>query len=369
MTERTRVATGASYGALAQDQHARKAVQYALAKMAPCTVGSVLLFLTGAYAYEPQNALKEAAKASGTPLIFGCCAVSLLTEEEWLLDVEGAVAMVFPQDLSLQPLAVLEQQGIAPELVLTLATPNAAAISVNSTTVPQVGAVTTDHYGHGPFSVWQNGRIVEKEFSHTAFPTKLKSTVITSQSVKRLSPIMQINRASENSVYEVDLQQAPDNLLSHVAAAEPNNLLGLLCAVSETSDRASIEHGHYKLHHLISIDEDKKVVRISGSVKAGRHLFWATRDARTAEQNMLEHLVANKHNISAPPEFALMFPNVAQGPAFFGSVDKDLAAFQSTFPGTPLIGFYANGEISPGYDLAGLIHHYSTVVSLYHQRV
>lgn len=365
MSDLTRVATGASYGALAQDEHARKAVQKALAKMAPCTVGSVLLFLTGAYAFEPQNAIKEAAKAAGTPLVFGCCAMSLLTEEEWLLDVEGAVAMVFPQDMSLQPLAILEQQGVSPELVLTLSSPNAATIAVNSTKVPQVGAITTDEYGHGPFSVWQNGRIVEREFSQAAFPVHMESEVIVSESIKPLSPIMQINRASEHSLYEVGLEPACDNLLSNVLHAEPNDLFGLLCAVSESNDRESIEQGFFKLHHLISVDQDKQVVRLSGSVKAGKFMFWAARDVLTAEQNMQDQLQSAKACINAPPEFALMFPNIGQGPEFFGGVDKDLLAFQQTFPKTPLIGFYGNGEIAPGYQLAGLIRHYSTVVALY----
>jgi len=98
-----RVATGASYGATAKDEYAREAVHKALSKMRPCTVGSVLLFLSSAYAHNPQNAIKEAAKAAGTPQVFGCCAMGLLTEEEWMLDVEGAVAMVFPQEYGLQP--------------------------------------------------------------------------------------------------------------------------------------------------------------------------------------------------------------------------------------------------------------------------
>ena len=87
-----RVGSGASYGAIAHDEHARKAVQKALAQMHDTTVGSVLLFLSSSYAHNPQNAIKEAAKAAGTPQVFGCCAMGLLTEQEWLLDVEGAVA-------------------------------------------------------------------------------------------------------------------------------------------------------------------------------------------------------------------------------------------------------------------------------------
>lgn len=367
MTEQPRVATGASYSAIAQDEHARKAVQKALAKMPPCTVGSVLLFLTGAYAYHPQNAIKEAAKAAGTPMVFGCCAISLLTEQEWLLDVEGAVAMVFPQELSLQPLSILQQQGVSPELVLTLCTPNAATIAVNSTDLPQLGAITTDEYGHGPFSVWQNGRIIENEYCQTAFNGALRPSVIVSESVKKLSPIMQINRSNEHCLYEIGLAPACENLLSNVLHAEPDDLFGLLCAVSEDNTIESIEQGHYKLHHLISVDKENQTVRLSGNAKVGKFMFWATRDASLAQQSMSNRLQAAKLRMDGSPQFALMFPNIGQGPEFFGGVDKDLLAFQQTFPNTPLIGFYGNGEISPGYKLAALIRHYSTVVSVFSQ--
>jgi len=109
---RSIVASGSSYGAVAHDEHAQQAVEIALGKMQACTVGSVLLFLSGAYAHKPQNAIKAAAKAAGTPLVFGCCAMGLLTEEEWLLDVEGAVAMVFPSALAMQPLTPLQQTSM-----------------------------------------------------------------------------------------------------------------------------------------------------------------------------------------------------------------------------------------------------------------
>jgi len=153
------VGTGLSYGAIAHDEHASQAVQKARQQMPEgSTIGSVLLFLSSEYAHKPQGAIREAAKAAGTPQIFGCCAIGLLTEQEWLLDVQGAVAMVFPSHLGVHALNVLQQQGVTPESILTLSTPNAATIAVNSSDIKQTGAITTDEYGHGPFSVWQSGR-------------------------------------------------------------------------------------------------------------------------------------------------------------------------------------------------------------------
>lgn len=366
------VATGVSYGALPNDEHAKLAVQNAIKKMAPCAIGSVLLFLSCGYAHKPQPAITLAAKAAGTPQIFGCCAMSLLTEQEWLLDAEGAVAMVFPREYSIKPLQVMQQLGVSPNLAITLCTPNAATIAVNSSDIAQMGAITTDEYGHGPFSVWQSGRIVEKEFSHNAFSPDINNIVKTAKGVHQISPIMQVNRSDGHRIIEVNQSNALDNLLEHL----PNNLqsLGLqqpynlLCAVSENTDVESIENGHYKLHHIVANDDKQRHIMLSGSIKAGRHLFWAIRDEKTAEQTMKQALLDSKQQLSkqnSTAKFCLMFPNIGRGPEFYNGRDRDLELFKEVFPNVPMIGFYGNGEIAPGHRLAGLIHRYSTVFSVF----
>lgn len=357
-----RVATGASYGATPKDEYAREAVQKALAKMRPCTVGSVLLFLSNAYAHSPQNAIKEAAKAAGTPLVFGCCAAGLLTEDEWLLDVDGAVAMVFPQDIGLQPLRVLRPQGITPDLVFTMASPNAVDIAVGSSDCPQFGSITTDEYGQGPYSVWQSGRIVEQEYSQSAFASQLQSTLAISEGVERLSETMQVNKVDGNLLLEVNQQRAFENIQAYL---ESDSTFDVLCAVSETNDPDSIAMGHYKLVHVLSVNKESGAVTLADDIKAGRQIFWARRSSDEAINSMKSTLKIAHRKLAKEPEFALMFPNVSRGPEFFGGIDQDLEAFKQEFPETPLIGFYGNAEISPGFKSPALVRHHSTVTALF----
>jgi small ligand-binding sensory domain FIST len=65
------------------------------------------------------------------------------------------------------------------------------------------------------------------------------------------------------------------------------------------------------------------------------------------------------------PDFTIMFPCLSRGPLFFGGSDKDLAAARESFPGTPIIGFYGNGEIAP-LDEHSHLHQYSTVLAAFH---
>lgn len=363
------VATGSSYGALAKDEHAALAVKAALKKMPPNSVSSVLLFLTSGYTHNPQNAIKMAAKAAATPQVFGCCAMGLLTEQEWLLDVEGAVAMVFNHEHSLQPAQVMLQHDQSPELLLTLTSPNAATFAVNSHDIAQIGAITTDEYGHGPFSIWQSGRVVEREFVHTAFPDSLSNVTRVAEGIRQISPILQVNLAKKHCVSQIDGKPALASLLEHL----PKNLhsvgmdqpYNLLCAISENSDQASVQQGHYKLQHIVSIEQAKQQIHLSGSVKAGRHIFWAIRDEQLAQKIMHKKLEQCRDNLPNKPKFALMFPNIGRGAEFYNGKDRDLELFQEIFPDVPMIGFYGNGEIAPGHKFSGLIHRYSTLVSIF----
>lgn len=363
-----RVATGASYGASPDDEHAYLAVERALKKVDEKNIGSVLLFLTSAYAHAPQNAIKNAAKAAGTPQIFGCCSLHLLTEQEWLMDVEGAVAMVFPRDIALQPLTVMQQLNKEPSCVLTLSSPNASTIAVNSTNRRQVGAISSDEYGHGPYSVWQSGRIEEHEFSLAAFPDNLDTHILVADSIKRLSGNQRINLVNAHSLRQVDEQRVMDSLPSKLREMALNQPYNLLCAISENNDINSLEDGHYKLHHVVSVDTASGEIQLSGRPKAGRHLFWAIRDPVAAEQSIERQLTNLKATLSDDPVFGLMFPNIGRGPEFFNGLDKDLDCFQNTFPDTPLIGFYGNGEITPGVSNKGLIRRYSTALAVYTEK-
>ena len=76
-----KAASGIHYGASADPQHARKAVSKAINKFGGQQVGSLILFLSAGYAYDPQAALREAAKAAGTPQVFGCCAMGLISDQ------------------------------------------------------------------------------------------------------------------------------------------------------------------------------------------------------------------------------------------------------------------------------------------------
>jgi len=369
--EYKKVGTGSSYGAIAEDEHASRAVRAAIDKIAPeSTIGSVLLFLSSAYAHAPQDAIKLAAKVAGTPQIFGCCALNLLCDEEWLMDVEGAVAMVFTSEMALQPLRVMEQLKVQPQAVLTLASPNASSIATNTTELSQFGSLCSDEFGHGPYSIWQSGRIQEHEFSLSAFPPQLKPHTIVTAGEKALSKSMQINLSKDHDLQQVDQRRAFDTLPENLKTIAETQPYQLLCCTSETNNPNELEQGLYSVNHVIAADRESGVVQISGRPKAGRYMFWAIRDAESAEKSIQEALLKLKISLERDsdktPLFALMFPNISRGPEFYNGLDRDFECFKGTFPDVPMIGFYGNGEIAESpITNKNMIRQYATVITVF----
>lgn len=353
------VASGASSGALASPEHARIAVLKAKQKMASTTIGSVLLFLTTGYAHAPQEAIREAAKAAGTPEITGCCALSVFNEHETLLDVEGAVALVFPYDFGLRPHTIARQFGNQSDWNLTLSSPQAAAIAINSIKQTQFGAVCSDEFGHGPYSLWQSGSITEREYCHSVLVPQTHSKIVKIDGLKHLSQPKQINRAENHCILEIDRQDACENLLSQFPESQHQEVIQrpyqYLAAINDNS----------RILHIVSVDLPNKRVLLSGEVVAGQSLSWARQNSDSAEQEMRQQLESIKESFAAKPSFALIFPSLSRCLPQSADAPTEVSMFREYFPGLPMIGFYGHAEIAPSTAGRPALHHYSTVVGLF----
>ena len=364
------IVSGASFGAFARDEHARIAVQAALEKSQIQSIGGILLFLTTGYALDPRKAIKEAVKASGSVNVSGCCSLGVFNEESSSREMEGAVAMAFPQGSAFSPLIDSNHNPDIDTLFLSLCSPNAAAIAVHALCNRQFGAITSDEIGEGPYSVWQAGKIVEREYSHTVLPDNLHYHLLKCESVRPLSSVMQINKSHQHQLIELDQQPALDSLnqflSEHSDAIVANSTLNLVAMVSETSNPESITNGHHQLLHVVNVDEPAKRLDLSAPIKAGQRLVWAVRDQRYAERQIRQQLEKTKQELHRKPKFAIMFRNVNRGTHFYQRQDHELRIFKEIFPTTAMIGLLSQAELLPGYRAKTTVHHSSTVFGFFY---
>ena len=381
-----KIASAEKFGATAKSEHIVDAINLALKKASLESASSVLLFLTNGYTQDLKNTLKVAAKAAGTIQVYGATASGLLTHKQWILDHEGAVAMVFPEECDLQPANLLDAQGKLDNALplICLSSPEQSKVAINHSTWGErhmFGAITSNAYGTSEYPIWQASRIVKNGFIHANFHThsslNLHAHTIVSQGIRRISGNLLINKSKGNCITEV----ADKTPLNSLQGSIPNNMYPMfleqpyhtLCAVSEAkqTDNSSDEplnalnKDFYRLFNIVGIDEQLQSIYLSGKVKEKQHCFWALRDSAIAEQewrNSLKKLA----KIIEKPAFAILFCSESRGPYFHGSNDDiDLALFKKYFPNTPLIGIYSSGEITEGAHYHSLLRRYSSALTIY----
>lgn len=356
-----KVASGQAKGIVASPDLAAAAVGIAMERAGLDIARSVLLFLSADFASHAQAAVTAAARAANCMQVSGCTATGLLTEEEWLLDVPAAVAMVFGEGGDLRP-ATPEDAAWR----LTLAAPNAIDTRWLDRPGRRFGAVSGDATGQGPYTVWSSGRLTPGRRCELVF-TGNALRVDVSRGIQPLSEPRAIDRLNGHDVLSVDGLPALASL-SRVLPMDTGDsrrfpLHRVMAGVTYGDPDEALAQGRYHLMPILATSSKAQSVTLAARVKTQQHLFWALRQPLAAERDMHTTLDRMTKDTLASPEFGLCFPCQGRGPYFYEGIDRDLELITRHFPGMPLIGFYGNGEFMYQDDGNRLLQ-YSTVLGL-----
>lgn len=356
------VATGLCHGPQATPDLAARAVSQALQRADLSRANGVLLFLTPHFATNPDVALRAAARVAGSMQIVGCTGAGVLTEAEWLLDSPGVAAMVFGGS---QKLALPDLNG--DQAVVSLCTPSGVSAEWFDSPAPRIGAVSGDLTGQGPFKVWSGARLAEGGRAEVVI-SHTRCALHASQGVRALTSPIEVAEVQGYDVLRLGNYPALNVLVKSLPAGvremEHIPLHLIMGGVTFGDPITAIRDGRYRLNHIIAANLKDQSITLSHPLARGQRLFWAMRDTLTAERDMRTAIERSHTELSAEPDFALLFPCMGRGPHFWGNRDRDLDLLRSAFPGMPILGFYGNGEIGP-LDEGNHLFQYSTVFGLF----
>jgi hypothetical protein len=365
---KARVATGLSHGRRADPKHAEEAVRRALERAEIERANAVMLFLTPEYAGNPEPALRAAARAAGSLQVIGATAAGILTDEEWVLDSPGAAAMVFGAPLTLGiPTSEWDEDSI----ILSLCTPAGMGADWLDAPLARMGAISGDLSGDGPFKVWATGRVAEDGRAQARIEG-VQAVVSVSQGVHALTAPIEVAEVQGYDLKRLGNYPALAVLVQSLPGAvrelERVPLHMLMGGVTFGDPITAIQDGRYRLNHIVAANVREQSITLSQPLMRGERLFWAMRDALTAERAMRTTLERASAELVGQPDFAILFPCMGRGPHFFGNRDRDLDILCARFRGLPIIGMYGNGEIGP-LDGANHLYQYSAVVGLFRARI
>ncbi len=155
-----------------------------------------------------------------------------------------------------------------------------------------------------------------------------------------------ITEAKQNVMIRIDGRPALEvfkevvgpELARDMRRAASTVLAGLPVEGSDTGD--------YLVRNVVGIDPKNNLLAIGAEVESGQPLLFCTRGgdaARVDLQRMLDELSAA---LPGKPKGGVYVACVGRGEHMFGKRSAELSIIRERFGDVPLVGFFANGEIS-----------------------
>ena len=109
---------------------------------------------------------------------------------------------------------------------------------------------------------------------------------------------------------------------------------------------AGSDTGDYVVRNLIGVDLNEGVIAIAAPVEHGDRVMFVSRDANAAQKDLAEMVVGLKKRAGANIKGGIYISCIARGPNMFGDSNAEMQIIESVLGDLPVIGLYANGEIS-----------------------
>jgi small ligand-binding sensory domain FIST len=188
--------------------------------------------------------------------------------------------------------------------------------------------------------------VVSGGLSGVLFSERVKLATRLTQGVSPLGPRHIITTANKNIVGSLDHRPALDVMKEEIGEVLARDLrraagyifVGLPVRGSDTGD--------YLVRNILGVDPQNDLVAVGEYLEAGDELLFCRRDQQTAEDDLMRMLAAIKTQLNAPIRGGVYYSCLGRGQHMFGAPNRELELIRDGLGDFPLVGFFANGEIS-----------------------
>ncbi|MGD9617565.1 MAG: FIST C-terminal domain-containing protein [Alphaproteobacteria bacterium] len=161
-----------------------------------------------------------------------------------------------------------------------------------------------------------------------------------------IGPVRRIDEARDNVLMTIDGRPALACFYDDIGpelARDPRRLGGLIFAGLPVPGS---DTGDYLVRNLMAIDPRQGWLAIAEEVAPGDQILFCRRDPDSARADLVRMLRQLKNRLPGPPRAGIYVSCIARGAALFGETGVETGLIRETLGDIPLIGFFANGEIS-----------------------
>jgi len=102
--------------------------------------------------------------------------------------------------------------------------------------------------------------------------------------------------------------------------------------------------GDYLVRNIMGINTENGRIGVADHIAVGQKMFFCRRDREAATRDL--SAMAEKLGKRSAPIHGGLYVSCARGPNLFESAGDEVARVKAALGNIPLVGFYANGEIS-----------------------
>ncbi len=206
-----------------------------------------------------------------------------------------------------------------------------------------VGGLTSSRGQFGQLA----GSPTEGGLSGVLFADSVTVASGLTQGCSPIGEIHEVTEARDNVLITLDGQPALDVFKADIGEVLARNIERVGGYIHAALPISGTDNGDYLVRNIMGIELEKKRMSIGERLQAGDKLMFVRRDGASALADLERMLEDVTHRAGGRPKAALYFSCVARGPNLFGDNSEELAAVsQAIGEDVPLVGFYANGEIS-----------------------
>lgn len=280
----------------------------------------------------------------------GTSGMGVLANEAEYFDQPAVVVLIgsFPKD-SFRP---LNGPGGTAGAATTFAVVHADSTAPDVPRMINALSVEQGHFLVGGLTLPDSRRVESGETgcSGIAFAPTVEVATGVTQGCSPIGPIHEVTDCDGHIAIRIDDRPALEVFkddIGDVLARRLDRIGGYIFAALPVS---GTDTGDYLVRNIVGIDPENGLLAVAADLSRGDRIMFCRRDRDSAEQDLDRMLGQLKRRVGDRPRGALYFSCLARGPNLFGPNSEEIrriqAALGSEDEPLPIVGFFANGEIS-----------------------
>lgn len=212
-----------------------------------------------------------------------------------------------------------------------------------------VGGLTSSHKQHSQHPQIANDVLTDDDLdiSGVIFSSAVTVSTRLTQGCSIIGKRHEITEADRNIIVRIDNLPALQVFKNDVGDEFSNDWHKIAGQIFTALPIQGSDMGDYMVRNIIALDPEHQLMAIGDFVHAGMPILFAKRDVRSAEEDLIKILNSLKRDLRGQmPKGGIYVSCLGRGESLFGKDSQEMKLIQDVLGDFPLVGFFANGEIS-----------------------